>query len=286
MKERVKMLMKRMLLPNAIVLGCAILVSAFSLFWVFYYRNEESPLSYVVYVFSFYTLSVTTYRVVLILRGFSIRKEKEKLGELHPILRRYFQASRFHFLLNFSLSLPLNILYAVLKTLYGIYIHSNWVLQNGVYYFLLTVMRVAVTYGAIKGGEKEKFALKSTALILSLSSIHYFHMVMEMYYNASFPHYPGYMVYLASLYSFVKVGSAIKGFVSKKGVYTPALKAGTVLKVCHAFVSLIFMESGMLNIFGSGSQEEKLILLLSGSVVALMVLLSGPLLLFWEKKRK
>ena len=278
--------MKRMLLPNAIVLGCAILVSALSLFWVFYYSNEESPLSYAVYVFSFYTLSVTTYRVVLILRGFSIRKEKEKLGEFHPILRRYFQDSRFHFLLNFSLSLPLNILYAVLKTLYGIYIHSNWVLQNGVYYFLLTLMRVAVTYGAIKGGEKEKFALKSTALILSLSSIHYFHVVMEMYYNAFFPHYPGYMVYLASLYSFVKVGSAVKGCVSNRHVYSPALKAGTVLKVCHAFVSLIFMESGMLNIFGSGSQEEKLILLLSGSAVALMVLLSGPLLLFWEKKRK
>ena len=52
------------------------------------------------------------------------------------------------------------------------------------------------------------------------------------------------------------------------------------------FVFMIFMESGMLNIFGSGSQEEKLILLLSGSVVALMVLLSGPLLLFCEKKRK
>ena len=188
MKERVKILMKRMLLPNAIVLGCAILVSALSLFWVFYYSNEESPLSYAVYVFSFYTLSITTYRVVLVLRHFSIKKEKEKLGALNPILKRYFQDSRFHFLLNFSLSLPLNILYAVLKTLYGIYIHSNWVLQNGVYYFLLTVMRVAVTYGAIKGGEKEKFALKSTALILSLSSIHYFHMVMEMYYNASFPH--------------------------------------------------------------------------------------------------
>ena len=111
-------------------------------------------------------------------------------------------------------------------------------------------------------------------------------MVMEMYYNASFPHYPGYMVYLASLYSFVKVGSAIKGFVSKKGVYTPALKAGTVLKVCHAFVSLIFMESGMLNIFGSGSQEEKLILLISGLAVAIMVLLSGSFLLLWGKKMR
>ena len=113
MKERVKILMKRMLLPNAIVLGCAILVSALSLFWVFYYRNEGSPLSYVVYVFSFYTLSVTTYRMVLILKGFSIKKEKEKPGALNPILKRYFQDSRFHFLLNFSLSLPLNILYII-----------------------------------------------------------------------------------------------------------------------------------------------------------------------------
>ena len=52
------------------------------------------------------------------------------------------------------------------------------------------------------------------------------------------------------------------------------------------FVFMIFMESGMLNIFGSGRQEEKLILLISGLAVAIMVLLSGSFLLLWGKKRK
>ena len=52
------------------------------------------------------------------------------------------------------------------------------------------------------------------------------------------------------------------------------------------FVFMIFMESGMLNIFGSGSQEEKLILLISGLAVAIMVLLSGSFLLLWGKKMR
>ena len=52
------------------------------------------------------------------------------------------------------------------------------------------------------------------------------------------------------------------------------------------FVFMIFMESGMLNIFGSGRQEEKLILLISGLAVAIMVLLSGSFLLLWGKKMR
>ena len=52
------------------------------------------------------------------------------------------------------------------------------------------------------------------------------------------------------------------------------------------FVFMIFMESGMLNIFGSGRQEEKLILLISVLAVAIMVLLSGSFLLLWGKKMR
>ena len=52
------------------------------------------------------------------------------------------------------------------------------------------------------------------------------------------------------------------------------------------FVFMIFMESGMPNIFGSGRQEEKLILLISGLAVAIMVLLSGSFLLLWGKKMR
>ena len=52
------------------------------------------------------------------------------------------------------------------------------------------------------------------------------------------------------------------------------------------FVYMNFKESGMLNIVGSGRQEEKLILLISGLAVAIMVLLSGSFLLLWGKKMR
>ena len=100
-------------------------------------------------------------------------------------------------------------------------------------------------------------------------------MVLEMYYNASAPSYPGFVVYAAALYSFIKVGTAIKGYISTRKIKTPAIKVANAIKISHAFVSLIFLESGMLNIFGNGGKDERILLLVSGMVVAVFLLFSG-----------
>lgn len=74
------------------------------------------------------------------------------------------------------------------------------------------------------------------------------------------------------------------GFINR--YQNKALEAVEEIGRYGCFVFMIFMESGMLNIFGSGRQEEKLILLISGLAVAIMVLLSGSFLLLWGKKMR
>lgn len=81
-------------------------------------------------------------------------------------------------------------------------------------------------------------------------------------------------------------GVAIKGCIKVKTTATPAIVAGNNLKISHAFVSLIFLESGMLNIFGEGTEEERLILLISGLVVVAYLFVSGPLLIVLNKRNK
>ena len=75
-----------------------------------------------------------------------------------------------------------------------------------------------------------------------------------------------------------------EGFINR--YHNKALETVEEIGRYGCFVFMIFMESGMLNIFGSGRQEEKLILLISRLAVAIMVLLSGSFLLLWGKKMR
>ena len=284
MKEKIFGNLKKCIMVNPLLLLVFILISTLSLIYVFHYKMDESAFAYIAYVFSFYTLSVSVFRLTLFIKKMDIKKKKKALADRNMVAKRFFDDGRFHFFLLFSLSIPLNIGYAILKTVYGFVLHSNWIVQNGVYYALLTLMRFIIIRGAEKNEEDK--ALKLSSIILSISSFHYLLMVLEMYLHASSPHYPGYIVYGASLYAFIKVGVAIKGCIKLKTTATPAIVAGNNLKISHAFVSLIFLESGMLNIFGEGTEEERLILLISGLVVVAYLFVSGPLLIVWNKRNK
>ena len=275
MKEKVERMIKKVVLVHPLLLVLFVILSSSSLFCIFYYSLEKSLISYFCYIFSFYTLSIFVIRVVSVIKRIDIKEEKKRLSDKNKVLERYFSDQKYHFFLLFSVSIPVNILYALIKTIYGVVINSHWIIENGIYYILLTMMRLIVIEGAKRGGKKEIVATRISSFILSLSSVLYLFMVLEMYYNASAPNYPGVIVYAAALYSFVKVGTAIKGYISIRNIKTPAIKVANTIKVSHAFVSLIFLESGMLNIFGSGGKDERTLLLVSGIVVAIFLLFSG-----------
>ena len=275
MKEKVERMIKKVVLVHPLLLVLLVILSSSSLFCIFYYSLEKSLISYFCYIFSFYTLSIFVIRVVSVIKRIDIKEEKKRLSDKNKVLERYFSDQKYHFFLLFSVSIPVNILYALIKTIYGVVINSHWIIENGIYYILLTMMRLIVIEGAKRGGKKEIVATRISSFILSLSSVLYLFMVLEMYYNASAPNYPGVIVYAAALYSFVKVGTAIKGYISIRNIKTPAIKEANTVKVSHAFVSLIFLESGMLNIFGSGGKDERTLLLVSDIVVAIFLLFSG-----------
>ena len=282
MKEKALEFLKKALMPHPVALVILCALSGGALYYVFLRGIDKSFAAYFVYVFSFYTLCVSVFSVVLGLRRFDV---KGILSDKSPFLRRYFEDRSFHFFLNFSSAIPLNIAYAVFKIVYGINIRSDWTVENGVYYVFLTVLRVLIVAGAIRGGEQEKKVVKISSAIISFLSLLYFFMVLEMYFNSRSPHYPGYVVYAAALYSFIKLGTAIRWCVKTRNIKSVSVSAGNTLKLANAFVSLIFLESGMLNIFGEGSKDEKTLIFVSGSVVAVYLFVSGLFMFSLVKKK-
>ena len=82
-----------------------------------------------------------------------------------------------------------------------------------------------------------------------------------------------FLIYLAALYAFVKVSFAIKDIFSNKIERFPVIVATFCVKLANALVAIIFLESSMLAEFGSNSEGERVLLLISGCSVALIILL-------------
>lgn len=104
-------------------------------------------------------------------------------------------------------------------------------------------------------------------------AISYFVILIEMYINYSAITYPMYLIYLAALYAFVKVSFALKDIFSKKIERSTVVVATFSVKLANALVAIIFLESSMLAEFGSHSEGERVLLLISGCIVALIILL-------------
>ena len=65
MKEKIYRNLKRCVMVNPLLLLVFILISTLSLIYVFHYKMDESAFAYIAYVFSFYTLSVSVFRLTL-----------------------------------------------------------------------------------------------------------------------------------------------------------------------------------------------------------------------------
>ena len=77
MKEKIFGNLKKCIMVNPLLLLVFILISTLSLIYVFHYKMKESAFAYIAYIFSFYTLSVSVFRLTLFVRRIDIKEKKK-----------------------------------------------------------------------------------------------------------------------------------------------------------------------------------------------------------------
>ena len=263
--------MKKFFLLKGYLVAIFSILSAILLYWVFANNMEDSFLSYIIYTFSFYSL--TTLVLFLSLRVKKIRLQiitlLKKNNKTRAILDDRVERYRTFLFVSFVLNLTLSII----KIAIGVYLSSYWVLINGAYYMILAILRAFISTSWKESAEKQRAKIKIAGFLLAIMAITYFVILIEMYINYSAITYPMYLIYLAALYAFVKVSFAIKDIFSKKIERSPVIVATFCVKLANALVAIIFLESSMLAEFGSNSEGERVLLLISGCSVALIILL-------------
>ena len=244
-----KQIGKRLLFPGRAVLLAGVPLAAALLAYAFVVEGGEGIVSYVAFAFSSYmTVAVCACMPRLV-------REAIALAHRIPWLHRYMTDDHVRMHVSLYLSLGLNMLYAVMKLLMGVYFRSVWFVTLGVYYALLTALRFMllghVRRRAPGSGlipELKRVRLCGAALIpmtIALTGM----VILVIDRNEGFV-YPGYLIDVAALYAFCAVISAAVNLVKYRRCRSPVMSAARAVSLVSALVSVFALETAMLSRFG------------------------------------
>lgn len=263
--ERVKTILKKMLFPKLAVVIISVPVAAALLIYTFLYEEDYSPVAYVSYVLSAYSLIIVCAQFTRIPKG-TFRAVLHRNAYIH----RYLTDIHFKTHVSLYLSLGLNLLFVVMKLFYGVRYQSVWFGTLAVYYMMLAVMRFLllrhVKRNAI-GKEliSELRHYRLCGVILLLMNIALLGVVVLVVLDNESFHYAGYLIYVVAMYAFYNIISAVRDMVRYRKYNSPVMSASKSVKLATALVSMLSLETAMLMQFNDRPDAESFRQIMTGA---------------------
>ena len=284
-----KALGKKLLFPKVWVMVLLVLVSAAALVAVFVKGWEETAVAYVVYVLSFYTLSVVTVYCVMVLPK-QYGKIKQKIHD-HPLGDRYLTDRAFRMEVSLHLSLGIDLLYVGINIWSWSFSRSWWFVVLAVYYVIKALMRFLLV-GYVRKNQLGASALdewkrsRICAYVLLLVNLSLSGAVLMILYRDRGYDYPGMMIYVMAMYTFYSTTHAIIDMVKYRKLGSPIMSTAKIVSLSAALVSMLNLETAMFAQFGAemALEDQRLMIILTGAGVSVTVVTLCVLLIVRSTK--
>ncbi len=266
MRQVKKLLNKAFSLPP--FLSVILVVSSFALVIYVLAEGIDGPLAYLSYAVSSYALIVVSTGV------FRTANSLWRRVNRHPLGKRLTEDARFRTELSLTAGFAVNLLYIVIKMVFGIYYRSLWFVSLAIYYALLAAMRLSLLYPrrqADRAAELRRYRLCGITLLLM--NIVLTGIVMFMVHQNRGYEYPGMLIYVVAAYTFYSVILAAVNMVKFRKYRSPILSAAKAVNLAAAIVSMLSLETGMMAQFGGNDpQLRKMMTEAAGGSVCMIVL--------------
>lgn len=247
--------MWRILCPPLWVVLPLILVSGGGLAAVFLLGYDTHPLGNAVFVLSAYTLTAAVFWCIKRLPSF-IRNTRARLGYM-PIVGRYMADDAYKVKISLAGNFLYNAAFAAFYLVSGLINRSYWLGGLGIYYLLLSILRYPLLrYIHRKEAPdplKEYRLYRNTGIRMlplncSLSLIFGLMLIRDETYS-----YPGLMIFAVAAFTFSSLVMAIVHVIHYRKHKSPVLSASRAVQFTVALVSLMTLESAMLEAFSEGN---------------------------------
>lgn len=254
-----KKILLALLFPPVWVVVLCVPAAAAALLYIFAGAHTEEWTAIAAYSFSAYALTIVCAALVRSAR--SARATADKLVHRVPLLQRYLSDAACRVRVSLYCSLGFNVLYAVMKFYYGLAYRSYWFGTLAVYYFLLAVMRFLLLrytnrwgFGTHMAGELRRYRVCGILLLL-MTLVLSGEALLVVRKNEGF-RYPGYLIYVMALYAFYSITLAITNVVRYRRYHSPAMSAAKCISLAAALVSMLSLETAMLEQFNTRTDAE------------------------------
>lgn len=285
--ERFRRILNRFLFPGTAVVVISVPVAAALLIYIFTQGEEYSPIAYLSYTLSAYSLTIVCAWVVRF-----PKKDFKAVLHRNPYVHRYLTDVPFKIHVSLYLSLGINLLFAALKLFFGIFYRSVWFGTLAVYYFMLAVMRFLLLRHVNRNGigtnirsERKRYRLCGIILLLMNSALSGV-VILVVRKNEGF-RYPGYLIYVVAMYAFYNIITAVMEVVKYRKYKSPVMSAAKAIKLAAAMVSMLALETAMLAQFDAenGPRFRQLMTGLTGGGVCLIVLVMAVFMIVQSTKQ-
>lgn len=271
---------KPLLWPHIVIVILTVIISIVGLVYAFAYPNANRIVAYAAYFVSAYALTVVCIRVPDIYKFFKMKRdESEYIG-------MYRSQADLRVKISLYTSFTINILYAVLQFAMGLIYHSVWYYSLAGYYILLVIMRFFLlrkfrTDRWRKDRKLELSLYRLCGVLLIFMNIALgvvvFYIVRQ---NRGFQHHYIVTIGLAA-YTFTIFTMAIVNIVRYKKYHSPVISASKVVSLVSALVSMLSLETAMLEAFGDEGDElfRRIMTASSGGAVCVAVLVIAVIMI-------
>lgn len=268
---------KKLLFPPLWLIIILVIITAASLAFVFIKELVSHPIAYIIYVIAFYTLSV-----VCIFCGIVFPKKYKRIKEKiysNKFGNRYMTDGAFRTHISLYFSLTVNLIYIGANALFCVLYNTAWFGILAGYYIILAIMRFLLlryinknTIGLDLLGEWKRArvcAAVLTLINLSLSGA----ILMIMYQDKGFE-YNGIFIYVMALHAFYMITLAVVNIIKYRKLGSPVITTAKIVTLAAALISMLSLETAMLNAFGADTPQEtkQILIAATGAGISVIVL--------------
>lgn len=266
-----KKLFYKFLNPNKFIGIPLFFIGFILLTYVFGSHLESTPIAYVAYLWSTYSLIIFISWFIRTCE-FSNRyiRENSKLYKFY--IKNYTQINKIFIIF----SMALNLIYGVFKFASGLYYKSFWFITFAIYYLSLWEIKLSLLKN-IKNGKFgdhkyiEYRALKKTGIIMLLLNIVFMGMIVLIVTQNQNVVYNGVSIYVIAIYDFYLMITAIINIIKHRKSNSPILFANKCINFTVAMISMISLEVAMIYHFGNNETNFKILMTsCTGAVVVII----------------
>lgn len=271
-----KRFFKKILFPPISAILFLLPLCAVALIHIFLNGMEKHPLSYAVYVLSFYTLVSLCLFCAMIL-PYHLRLAKKKIYD-NEYGNRYMTDAFFRTHLALYASFGANVLYGALNLFSALLFKANWFYILASYYAILAIMRFLLLthvkyheFGMDMLSEWKRARVCAFIFTLINSSL-VGAVFLMMYYERGFKYY-GVLIYVMAAYTFYTTVHALIGVIKYRKYQSPVLMSAKLISLASALVSVLALETAMLSAFGTDMSvhERRVMIGATGFGICLLV---------------